>query len=56
MIIDPPSPFATTKEWEDFLSEMRAMTATTDEDKETVQQMIALAESELATRRFADMG
>lgn len=50
MIIDPPSPFSPTKEWEDFLDEMRSLKPTRADDIDAVNSAIQKAETELARR------
>ena len=47
MFIDPPSPFAPTKEWREFLDEMRAI----PRPNADVKKHIALAEEEMKRRQ-----
>lgn len=47
-LIDPPTPFSSTKRWEKFLANMKQ---NLPQDAPEVQEMIRLAEKELAIRR-----
>jgi hypothetical protein len=49
--IDPPSPFAPTKSWEDFLAGMRRL----PQNDPDVQREMKLAEQELARRRNREL-
>lgn len=51
MIIDPPSPFESTKEWEEFLASMKAIKPVRPFDIDAVRSAIEEAERELARRR-----
>ena len=48
ILIHPPSPYASRKEWEDFLSEMRER----DQEHPQVIEAIKLAEAALAAQGF----
>lgn len=47
MIIDPPSPFAPTYEWEEFLAEVKAIRPQNEDTRRAVEQ----AEAEIKRRR-----
>jgi hypothetical protein len=46
-LIDPPSPFAPTKSWEDFLAQMKRL----PQDDPDIQREIKRAQQELERRR-----
>lgn len=46
MIIDSPSPYAPTYEWEEFLAEMKSVSPQTDDTRRAIKQ----AEAELDHR------
>lgn len=42
MIIDPPTPFASLKEWQDYLAELRAIEEKTDQVRAAIDEAEAV--------------
>lgn len=42
MIIDPPTPFASLKEWQDYLAELRAIEPKTDQVRAAIDEAEAV--------------
>lgn len=51
MIIDPPTPFASLKEWQDYLAELRAIEPKTDQVRAAIDEAeVVISTKEAPTR------